>query len=114
MRLALAQINTGVGDLGGNVARMGGRLREGQKAVPDPDRLGLRSKLGGMPDWVQGNESPRCQGCRNAMTFFAQIDSMEHESRENPHSIDALSDQQHVIGQLHHLECHLGRVPDAA
>lgn len=73
------------------------RVREGRKAVPDPDRLGLRSKLGGMPDWVQGNESPRCPGCRNAMTFVAQIDSMEHESRENPHSIDALSDQQHFM-----------------
>lgn len=73
------------------------KMRKVRKAVPHWERLGLRSKLGGKPDWAQGDESPRCRKCRKAMTFVAQIDSMEMESRDNPHSKVTFSDQQHFM-----------------
>lgn len=58
------------------------KVRKGRKAVPRWKRLGLRSKLGGKPDWAQGDESPWCRRCQKAMTFVAQIDSMEMESKQ--------------------------------
>jgi hypothetical protein len=57
-------------------------------------RLGLRSRLGGNPTWEQHDETPTCGGCRNKMTFVGQIDSISHDSRENPHKVDCLSGQQ--------------------
>jgi hypothetical protein len=42
-------------------------------AAPD---VGTRSKLGGAPDFIQSTEWPRCQHCRNNMTFYAQLDSV--------------------------------------
>ena len=83
-----------------------GRLREyrisfepvptGQKAI-DPSAEGLRSKLGGDPDWVQGDERPDCPACGGRMMFIGQLDSMEHDSPKNPHRIDCLSDQQQFV-----------------
>jgi len=57
-------------------------------------RLGLRTKLGGTPDWEQGDETQLCPHCGKTMSFVAQIDSVEHDSSVNPHSVDALSDDQ--------------------
>ena len=39
----------------------------------NPD-VGVRSKLGGEPDWLQGEEWPECCGTR--MTFYGQLDSI--------------------------------------
>jgi len=63
---------------------------DGDRAV-DPNALGLRSKLGGAPDWEQNDDTPQCPGCGQQMTFVGQIDSMEHWSVDNPHSIDPIS-----------------------
>ena len=60
----------------------------GEHAV-DPDSVGnhgLRTKLGGEPDWEQGDDQPECPSCFTPMTFVAQIDSVEHWSNANPHS----------------------------
>src|ERR1700752_4590875 len=59
--------------------------------------LGLRSKLGGKPEWDQTDETPICRSCRAPMTFVAQIDSIEHDYHNNPHAIDALSGEQHFM-----------------
>ena len=73
------------------------RMPEGRKAVPDPHRLGVRSKLGGEPDWEQGPQEPECRGCQEAMTFVAQIDSIEHDEKHNPHRVDCLSEEQRYM-----------------
>ena len=72
------------------------RLRTGEPGV-DPDALGLRSKLGGEPTWIQEDETPTCPACRTEMTFIGQIDSIEHQSAENPHQVNALSDEQRYM-----------------
>lgn len=65
------------------------RVQEGEHAYPPgPKNLGLRSKLGGEPDWVQGNETPACPKCGEPMSFVGQIDSMEHKEDHNPHRQD--------------------------
>src|SRR6266446_9340849 len=71
----------------------------GKKAVPDPDKPGVRSKLGGEPDWVQQPEVPKCSDCKQQMTFVGQIDSIEHDEKHNPHAIGCLSGkQQYMFG----------------
>ena len=37
-------------------------VQRGERAVPldYPANLGLRTKLGGKPDWIQGDETPEC------------------------------------------------------
>ena len=61
------------------------RVPEGEQAYPPgPDNLGLRSKLGGDPDWVQGNDTPACPRCNEPMSFVGQIDSIEHMGERNP------------------------------
>ena len=68
------------------------RMPTGQYAVDPTDRKnhGLRTKLGGVPDWIQLNDdTPRCGGCQGAMTFVAQIDSIEHFSPKGPTGVDA-------------------------
>ncbi|MHC4457921.1 MAG: hypothetical protein ACYS0I_12710 [Planctomycetota bacterium] len=57
----------------------------------DPYALGLRSKLGGEPAWDQADETPECPSCNKPMVFVAQIDSIEHDSKDNPHRVDCLS-----------------------
>jgi hypothetical protein len=51
---------------------------------PDGDNLGMRSKLGGSPDWIQADNTPVCEFCKRPMTFVAQIDSIEHDDVRNP------------------------------
>ena len=74
-----------------------------------PENLGLQSKLGGAPDWVQGEEWPACPHCGARMTFVAQLDSMEHDSKHNPNRIDALHGDQHFmfgdVGMLYVFLC---------
>jgi hypothetical protein len=61
----------------------------GEHAIADPEdpaNDGLKTKFGGSPDWIQGEEWQQCPECKSIMTFVAQIDSFEMESRENPNS----------------------------
>ena len=75
-------------------------MREGETAYPIGDEipryeyLGRRTKLGGDPDWDQNDEIPVCDNCKQSMTFVAQVDSVEHESNSNPHSVSALSEER--------------------
>jgi hypothetical protein len=74
------------------------RLKKGETAYPIDgphyEYHGQRTKLGGEPDWVQSDEVPLCSDCGAPMSFVAQIDSVEHQWKSNPHSVDALSDDQ--------------------
>jgi len=72
------------------------RCTKGEKAVPldYPKNLGLRSKLGGEPDWIQCDEVPECESCGSAMSFVAQIDSIEHEAANNPLAKKAVGGKQ--------------------
>jgi hypothetical protein len=40
---------------------------------------GLQHKLGGQPDWIQGDETPSCSFCRIRMTFYGQFDCIGDE-----------------------------------
>jgi len=73
------------------------KVPPGEKAVPDPKKLGIRSKLGGEPDWCQNPEVPECPACGSLMSFVAQIDSIEHDEEHNPHAIGCLSKQQQYM-----------------
>ena len=60
------------------------------KLVPDPqteeankaigfkwnDEAGTRHKLGGKSEFIQDEKWPACKGCRERMTFYAQLDSI--------------------------------------
>ncbi len=69
------------------------RLSKGETAYPTGpgvsryEHLGTRTKLGGVPDWIQNDEVPVCEGCEKPMVFVAQIDSVENDSDSNPHAI---------------------------
>lgn len=63
----------------------------------EEDRLGLRTKFGGQPDWEQDDETPSCSSCLAPMTLAAQIDSIEHDYRNNPHAVGACSGEQHFM-----------------
>jgi len=66
-----------------------------------PNHLGLRTKFGGTPQWVQDEETPTCPHCAETMTFVAQIDSFEHQSTNNPNSRDAIhGNQQFMFGDV--------------
>jgi hypothetical protein len=68
----------------------------GEQAI-DPNKLGQRSKLGGEPDWCQQDDTPSCPKCGKTMTFVGQLDSIEHQDKDNPHSVRALSKQQRFM-----------------
>ena len=38
--------------------------------------LGFRHKIGGSPDWIQGEETPKCPECGLPMSFYGQLDSL--------------------------------------
>jgi hypothetical protein len=46
---------------------------------------GDQNKLGGEPDWIQGDETPRCPECREQMEFYGQLDHLG--------SVEALNDR---------------------
>jgi hypothetical protein len=74
----------------------------GEPAVSDPDEPendGLKTKFGGEPDWIQSEEWQHCPGCKSPMTFVAQIDSFEMESRENPNARKA-GEQDFMFGDV--------------
>jgi hypothetical protein len=75
------------------------RVPEGEAA--NSKTLGLRSKLGGVPDWDQGDETPHCPDCHIEMTFIGQLDSIEHDEKQNPHRVNCLSDdQKYMLGDV--------------
>jgi hypothetical protein len=78
------------------------RVSEGQRALTldYPDNLGLRTKLGGTPDWIQGDDTPQCDSCGEQMTFVAQIDSIEHDNDHNPLRRDCLEDKDYMFGDV--------------
>ena len=79
------------------------RCRRGQRAVSEryPKNLGLRTKLGGRPDWIQSDEVPECPSCRAAMSFVGQIDSIEHHSPNNPLAKSAVrGEQSYMFGDV--------------
>ena len=39
------------------------------------DDIGRKNKLGGNPDWIQGEEFPKCT-CGKKMSFYGQLDSI--------------------------------------
>ncbi len=41
-------------------------------------KLGQRSKFGGNPDWIQNDETPKCDCCKKKMEFVAQLDSIDY------------------------------------
>ncbi len=49
---------------------------------------GERTKLGGKPDWIQGEETPICKRCRQPMTFVGQIDSIGAAESPLGHSLN--------------------------
>jgi hypothetical protein len=59
------------------------RVRAGERAVSEkyPGNLGLRTKLGGKPDFIQEQNLPKCKRCGHPMTFVAQIDSIDHVTK---------------------------------
>jgi len=72
------------------------RVPEGERAYPPgPNNLGLRSKLGGEPDWVQLDDTPTCPKCGEPMQFVGQIDSMENNG---PHKRDR--EQRFMFGDV--------------
>ena len=41
-----------------------------------PKEIGTRSKIGGVPNFIQENENPVCPSCKKEMTFYSQLDSI--------------------------------------
>lgn len=78
------------------------RMNADEKAITEnyPDSNGIATKLGGIPNWIQGDETPGCAQCKNNMTFVAQIDSVEHYQDLNPNAIDPFKDQQFMFGDV--------------
>ena len=78
------------------------RVPPGDRAVhlEYPDNLGLRTKLGGEPEWIQGEDTPACPHGNEQMAFVAQIDSIEHDSKLNPLRRDCLDDQDYMFGDV--------------
>jgi hypothetical protein len=91
------------------------RVREGERAVPleYPDNLGVRTKLGGTPDWIQGDYTPQCESCQTPMTFVAQIDSIEHDNEHNPLRKDCMVHQDMFgdVGMIYIFWCFECRRP---
>lgn len=40
------------------------------------EKVGYRHRLGGQPNFIQGEEWPNCKQCQKRMTFYAQLDSI--------------------------------------
>lgn len=41
--------------------------------------IGARSKIGGIPDFIQGDDIPTCPECHLKMQFYSQLDSIGDE-----------------------------------
>ena len=44
-----------------------------------PPEIGTRHKLGGTPDFIQGDDYPICRECAQRMSFYGQLDSINDE-----------------------------------
>jgi hypothetical protein len=64
-----------------------------------PDNLGLRTKLGGEPTFIQGGKTPNCSECGKQLHFVAQIDSVEHKWKTNPNARD-YQEQHFMFGDV--------------
>jgi hypothetical protein len=42
-------------------------------------KVGMRHKLGGDPDFLQKRHIPVCPECKQSMTFYGQLDSINDE-----------------------------------
>jgi hypothetical protein len=73
------------------------RCAEGEPAVPNL-LPGIRTKLGGLPDWVEEPETPFCSSCDADMSFVAQLDSIEHFADYNPLAMDPEVEQNYMFG----------------
>ncbi len=51
------------------------------KKLNYPNNLGKRTKLGGLPEWIQNNETPTCEKCGKEMSFVVQIDSLDYNGK---------------------------------
>ena len=40
------------------------------------DTNGRAQKIGGRPDWLQGEDTPECPSCFKKMTFYGQLDCL--------------------------------------
>ncbi|HEY1088941.1 MAG TPA: hypothetical protein VGE37_14655 [Archangium sp.] len=40
------------------------------------EEIGRRHRLGGEPNFMQAEDWPACPGCRQRMSFYAQLDSI--------------------------------------
>jgi hypothetical protein len=43
------------------------------------DEIGKRHQLGGEPSFIQGDEIPVCPDCKQKMTFYGQLDSINDD-----------------------------------
>jgi hypothetical protein len=59
----------------------GGRPAEVQRAGRDSAgrEIGTRHKLGGNPAFLQGPETPLCPDCKEPITFYGQLDSINDD-----------------------------------
>ena len=83
------------------------QLKRNESAYPKGDDIphyeyhGRRTKLGGDPDYCQGDRDlPKCSQCGNRMTFVAQIDSVEHQWKSNPHAVEDFDDRKWMFGDV--------------
>jgi hypothetical protein len=63
----------------------------GEKALDEYPSHGRRTKLGGEPTWIHGDDTPICPSCDNEMTFVGQIDSFDHVER--PASVESKAER---------------------
>ena len=58
-------------------------LNDAAKALPSfqwaADEVGKRHRLGGEPEFIQEASVPACPECRQEMTFYAQLDSINDD-----------------------------------
>lgn len=45
-----------------------------------PDEVGTRHQLGGEPSFIQTPEWPLCPSCREPMSFYGQLDSINDDN----------------------------------
>jgi hypothetical protein len=57
-------------------------MNEKAKKIKLPGKdseAGNRFKLGGEPDLIQAKQNPICSGCKQEMSFYAQLDSINDD-----------------------------------
>jgi hypothetical protein len=59
------------------------KLASREVSFEHDDPSGYRTKLGGKPDWLQGDETPICPECNEREIFICQIDSIDDVVRDD-------------------------------